>query len=56
MIASPERGRRAAAATNPTPQLVPGRAAPVLTAPALGPPPAPRPRSARPTSLAEASR
>ncbi len=56
MIASPDRGRRAAAATNPTPHLVPGRAAPVLMAPALGPPPAPRHRSPRPTSLTEASR
>jgi hypothetical protein len=53
-IESRDRGRRAAAATNPTPHPVPGCEARVPAAPALGPPPAPASFRRRPAEPAEA--
>jgi len=53
-IESPDRGRRAAAATNPTPPPVPGCEARVPAAPALGPPPAPAPVRRLPAEPGEA--
>ena len=53
-IEFPDRGRRAAAATNPTPPPVPGCEARVPAAPALGPPPAPAPVRRLPAEPGEA--